>query len=364
MSAIVEQSPKGHRNAFGFLRLFFALLVIVSHAPELADGDRSREPLTQIFGTISFGELAVDAFFFVSGYLITQSYLQTHDIGAYIRKRVVRIYPAFLVCSAVCLVVVARIAGATNVDPVGSFVSALSLQMPQAPGTFASLPRHAINAAAWTIVIEFRCYLMVVMLGLTGLFKRPMMVAALAIFSYFFFVLGLHAKLEQLHDPGNARPVLEHVRLFSVFLTGSAFFLWRDAIRFKPRYLIAAVVLLLAGLTSNYTAQAAVAAAGGYLILFVAKHGKALAGVNNENDVSYGIYLYAWPIQQMVLLYFPGLPLLASGLLTAMLAYAAGWLSWRAVEKPMLEKYARTPSLSARADGKRPLTQTAPALGS
>lgn len=62
-----------HDNNFGVLRLAFAFMVIVAHSFELIDGNRSREPLTRIFGTISFGELGVDGFFIVSGYLITQS---------------------------------------------------------------------------------------------------------------------------------------------------------------------------------------------------------------------------------------------------------------------------------------------------
>src|SRR4051795_1080255 len=85
------------QNKFGSLRLIFAFLVIASHSPELVDGNRSRELLTQFFSTISFGELAVDGFFLVSGYLITKSYIESSTSLYYIWKRILRIVPAFAV---------------------------------------------------------------------------------------------------------------------------------------------------------------------------------------------------------------------------------------------------------------------------
>ena len=84
-------------NNFGFLRLFFAILVIVSHSPEAIDGNRTREILTNLFGTISFGELAVDGFFLISGFLIYKSYENSSSFKNYLSKRLLRIYPGFVV---------------------------------------------------------------------------------------------------------------------------------------------------------------------------------------------------------------------------------------------------------------------------
>jgi len=84
-------------NNFGFLRLLLATLVIISHSPELLYPNHQREILSSIFDTITFGELAVDSFFLISGYLILQSFKNSTTLKSYFFKRCLRIYPAFVV---------------------------------------------------------------------------------------------------------------------------------------------------------------------------------------------------------------------------------------------------------------------------
>ena len=125
-----------HQNAFGFLRLIFASLVIVSHTPELVDGNRSRELLTQLFGTISFGELAVDSFFIISGYLIAGSFLKKPVVSSFLIRRIARIYPGFIVASLVCILVVAPLAGASMADILAKSLHSVKLMvLLQSPGS-------------------------------------------------------------------------------------------------------------------------------------------------------------------------------------------------------------------------------------
>lgn len=170
-----------HENAFGFLRLLFASLVIVSHTPEMADGNPGRELLTQAFGTISFGEFAVDSFFIVSGYLITGSYLKNPDAWSYLKKRVLRIYPAFLVVSAISIFCIAPFVGADWATITSSLArhigDMIRLDPPFVEGAFKGTPyRSELNGAAWTIAYEFRCYILVLILGTCGIFNRPWVV--------------------------------------------------------------------------------------------------------------------------------------------------------------------------------------------
>jgi peptidoglycan/LPS O-acetylase OafA/YrhL len=85
--------PRDKNNNFNALRFWFASLVILSHAPELQDGDRRHELLTQIFGTISFGEMAVQSFLLISGYLIVKSWQERPQVAVFLTHRILRIYP-------------------------------------------------------------------------------------------------------------------------------------------------------------------------------------------------------------------------------------------------------------------------------
>src|SRR4051794_39692299 len=92
-------SPDHARSNFGLIRFALATLVLVSHAFPLTRGSNLTEPLARATGAaegLTLGQLAVDGFFLISGYLVTLSWRRTRFVGAYIRKRVLRIYPGYL----------------------------------------------------------------------------------------------------------------------------------------------------------------------------------------------------------------------------------------------------------------------------
>ena len=123
-----------HGNAFGFIRLCLAALVVVAHTPELIDGNRDRELLTGWFHTITFGELAVDGFFIVSGYLICGSWQKNPNALFFLVKRIARLYPAFAAMSVICIVMAAPAGGAPSAEIWTSLAGAagqiLTLQRP------------------------------------------------------------------------------------------------------------------------------------------------------------------------------------------------------------------------------------------
>lgn len=362
-----QREPSEHANSFGFLRLLFASLVIISHTPETIDGNRAREILTIVFRTISFGEFAVAGFFLISGYLITASFKRSRTSASYLTKRVARIYPAFVCAYLICILVVAPLGGAKMPQDAGEYlfvaVRALLLLPPDVGTVFNGTPYPYLNISMWTISVEFKCYLLVLLIGGLGFLNKRgvvLILTALLLLSNLFTGLDYHP-YEQAqfwkHAPtffsladwnsalfGNKKDIL---KLSSVFLTGSCFYLYREYSVFRFRYVALAFVLLVLALSFDRLAIIGVSLFGGYLIFAVAELNKnnRLAGVNNENDVSYGLYLYAFPATKLIVHFLPGLPMVVVGILTFFISYGLGWASWFVVEKPIMRRARRQPEI-------------------
>ena len=91
-----RQHSRNHQ--FDLLRIIFAMLVLLSHAPEITDGNASRELFHRFTrAPMTFGTVGVDGFFLLSGYLIVQSWLANPELLNFLRKRVLRIVPGYLV---------------------------------------------------------------------------------------------------------------------------------------------------------------------------------------------------------------------------------------------------------------------------
>lgn len=342
------ESPRTFRNAFGFLRLLFASMVIASHVPELADGNNHRELLYRLTGTVTFGSVAVWGFFVVSGYLIAGSFLNSSSYRSYFIKRIARIYPAFIVASAVCLVIVAPLSGAALPNGIGhQIVSGVFhmaiLARPTAAHPFAgqhiSDYASGLNAPMWTIQYEFACYLLIALIGALRGLKGPVLLALaaalLTVATWMpFGALGWMSHYQLFSAPPEAL-----FQLTSVFFVGAAWYCYKDRIAISRTRMILAAIGLALSLQNDHTVLAGFCLFGSYLIFAVARLGAntILERINQPTDISYGVYLYAWPIEQLLIRYVGSSSLLALALGTWLLSVAAGYLSWRFVEAPALE---------------------------
>ena len=273
----ISPARRERSNNFGALRLLFATLVIVSHSPELIDGDRSRELLTRAFGTMSFGEVAVDSFFLVSGYLISMSFAKSPSTLSYFEKRVGRIAPGFLAAFSICFFVIAPFVGA-SVSPwsaagvTTALSQALRLSPPDLPNTFPGLPYPGLNGATWTIAYEFRCYVVVAMLGLLAPHlpkARMLLVAGVTA----CLVLSAFSRLSLLHIYAETEfgTLYNNIRFFAAFGVGSIFYVFRDRIPLTKVGCGLAIMILLPSMYFYPLAGRVFLLCGGYIIFSIAR---------------------------------------------------------------------------------------------
>lgn len=338
-----QQPATTPKNNFGLLRLVFAVLVIVSHSYELIDGNRAREPLTLIFGTYSVAEIAVAGFFIVSGYLIAQSYTASMSVPAYLSKRVLRIYPAYIAASLCCIVLVGPLGGADlaalSIDNWATVIfRILTLQTPKLPNVFAGQHYPSLDGSMWTIAYEFRCYLLLPILGYCALLRGKIILPLASI-------LWIGAMVSTIYWP-TARfgplvgSVGETLRLTALFLTGALFFLYRHRIVYANEFAAFAALGLVIAMFDHWLAGPALAAFGGYLVFWFAflPNTPRLNAINSTLDLSYGIYLYAWPLQMLLIRHVPGILPVTLILLATLGSTLLAYFSWTFIEQPAMNQ--------------------------
>lgn len=292
-------------NSFDAIRLVLASLVVLEHAYYMPFNGYEYEPLF-IFsrGQTDFGTLAVNFFFVVSGFLITRSWLLTKRPTRYFQKRIARICPGFFAASIVTIIIAAAASG-DLLEFFSAFrarVTALQILSLNRSGPF--LPTGIVDGTLWTIKYEFDCYLLIALLGVCGILTRAAAMAVFATFALCYALQGLGYLVIPPIDHGIAallvsNPVL-WPRLFSYFFAGAAFYLWRAAIPKSGMLTVAALVAVMLGLRYG-AAEPILILAGTYFIFWIALSTSAVPRLRGKRvDLSYGIYLFAFPIQQLL----------------------------------------------------------------
>lgn len=342
-------------NSLNLIRLVLALLVLVSHTFPIAGwGDGP------MYADENLGGWAVIGFFVLSGYLIMGSRVRT-DAGTYLMHRVARIFPAFLVCLVVTALAFApigywRLNGTlsgffTTANTPANYVFANSfLRMSDysVAGTPGAVPYPgAWNGSLWSLYFEFLCYIVVGLLAFVPLVRRSARGIAVA------FAVSVVAQIRvgdvvALFGGNGEIPLL--AKLLPYFLGGALLYMLKDRIRFSAPF-----ALLAAGV--SFATISFVPSWGGQLVAPLVAY--ALLWVSLvlpaprlilRNDVSYGAYIYAFPVQQLVVI-FGGHTLglvpyvLICTAVTAVLATA----SWIAVERPVMRRVRRGTSSPAPA---------------
>ncbi|MEO8735156.1 MAG: acyltransferase [Edaphobacter sp.] len=345
VSSLNRPARQAHRNhQFDFLRILFATLVILAHAPELTDGNNSREIFSRLtHSNLSFGALGVDGFFLLSGYLIVNSWQKNPELLNFARNRLLRIIPGYLVAALLSTVAIGLLA--PGIDHffrhlnIHFVKSVLVVSSPSTPAVLPGRPDAQVNGSLWTIQYELRCYVLVAFFGLCGFFRRPSLWLATTILLLISMVSPLKT---YCHWNESLYPLIgdpsQIFRLTAVYFVGGCFFLYRHKIQFRPLLACAAAVALLCVRVFDPSRiELALVLFGGYLMFYFGQLSiKSLAWMKNVPDISYGIYVYGWPVLILWIWYRPhGSPWVAF-LVCAVICFGLGLASWHVIERPAL----------------------------
>lgn len=348
-----------HRNALNAIRLALATLVLVSHSWPLANNSPSPS-----FGGMSLGTWAVGGFFALSGFLIAGSRSRL-PFYAYLWRRCLRIFPALWVALTVTAFVIAPIVALKQGEwsargAVGYVFGNFPIAY-DGPKGFDGGPITPYgpgwNGSLWTLAYEFGAYLV---LGAAMTIPLVRRYPAIAFGAGLLFLTALGPAIQTLL--GSALPEFATL-LGRYFLAGA--FLWAILDRVSwPKVAAALCAVTLVGVVAIDQASLLAPLPLAMLLLFLGSTTRIRLG--STNDISYGLYVYAYPVQQAIASFGLRSPWLM--MLTATpIAVALAVLSWFVVEKPTLRLkkwFSPTSGLPREVDHRPPQTDGLPAVTS
>jgi peptidoglycan/LPS O-acetylase OafA/YrhL len=383
-------------NSLNFLRLLLALAVIVDHC--VAFGAFQWWGRWVSYNRMPLGTLAVYGFFAISGYLIAGSALN-HGPVRYLWQRFLRIFPAYWVC----LILTAFVFGVIAWYAVPQTCQHFSCYLHGSNGPFQYVYRNALlrgkqtaisgtprgdyspfawgvwNGSTWTLFYEFLCYLILLLLAAMGLLRRRLAVVGITgALVMTCAVISLDPALRVQFSYSHNWIFMNLLKFSAIFLVGSLIYLYRDWLPDSGWLALACTALFIVDLlmpihherpSLGFAASAIAMPVIGYPLLWLGAH-LPFQRVGARNDYSYGIYIYAFPVSQLLAIwgvtrlgYLPYTALVV--LATLPLAVGSWWIvEKRALRLKALKLRSRDPgsppSSTSDLPGRDPAVSTSP----
>jgi peptidoglycan/LPS O-acetylase OafA/YrhL len=335
----LSETCQGRDNNLNLIRVLAAIAVLVSHAYPIALGPGTPEPLLQTLER-SLGTLAVEMFFIISGFLIAQSYDRSSSNLRFAIARVLRLWPALIV--SIGLVALPMGFFVTTLTPgqylgsseTWSFIARnltlISVQY-ELPGVFQQNPFTGVEGSIWTLIHEVACYVGLFMIGVLGLLRRKAVMAAMFTALLLFTFAVNHYGID-LNPKVN-----KFLPLAVAFGIGTAFYIWRDGIGLSVLVMCATIGLAIALRTTpvyDFVFKLALA----YTVFWLAYVPSGVLRLyNHVGDYSYGIYIYAFPVQGLVVWLFGPMTPLTNMAIALPMTLIPSILSWHLIEAPALK---------------------------
>jgi peptidoglycan/LPS O-acetylase OafA/YrhL len=331
------------QNNFDFLRLIAAIMVVCSHAYGLF-GISKKEPLCVATGVKAFtaGTIAVHMFFAISGFLIVQSCLNTPSVPQYLIKRFVRIWPGLACCLTVCIGWAAIISSLPFKEFIahpqtlqylkGFLIIPMQISL---PGIFAGNPVPDINGSLWTLGVEFFLYIVVAFLKKF----QTLNLVTVTVIGLTVIAIYIHLSKETLNIgiPYTVYSIKHILTVSSYFFIGGALYFLCQEKQLSADVklpILALAVLLISVRSHNYLVILELLLLP-YITIWFALYGSRLFhNIGKYGDFSYGIYLYAFPIEQSLFYFLRGkVGFIGLTSMALALSFLAAFGSWFLVEK-------------------------------
>nr|WP_010130493.1 acyltransferase [Microbulbifer agarilyticus] len=337
-SKMLVEYDGNRENNFTLIRLIFAWLVLFGHSFAIQPTHGLKNPLNSIFkGSEWIGSFAVHGFFIISGFLVCASLLN-RGVKDYIISRALRVLPGLMLCVLICVFVLGVVL--TTLPLVEYLTSAKTWEYLKngfaifrmewsLPGVFEDNRRRSMNGSLWTLNVEVYCYFLLACIGFFGLLgKRALAnltIFGVLAFSYFNFsdvpLLGVNDKW--------GRPGL-------FFIVGVFFYLNRASVPVNGKLAIFSLIVLVSSFGEGWYLYVSPPFFA-YIIFYLAYATKNLGIDKSLGDISYGVYIYAWPVQQVVAMAFPGLNPYSHTVVATLVVFVLAYVSWHFVEKNALK---------------------------
>lgn len=294
----IGSSMRDRNNNLDFIRLVAGILVVFSHSFPLSIGyidGLDSDPLRIITGRFSFGKLAVIIFFIISGFLITLSFDRSKDPVYFMKCRILRIMPGLIFVTMLTVLILGPLVSAKDfLDYYGSKSTwlywkniTLTGVVYELPGVFQenAFPK-TVNGSLWTLMFELRFYLLVFILGVTKLLNKKI-ILLLFVLAILMYIMGYSKR---------------NFEMFSYFSSGMLCYFFRDHIKLHKYFAIPSSLVLMICLFfyQSYLFPFLVISFA-YVVMYLAYNSRIkLNIVHKLGDLSYGIYIFSFPIQQTV----------------------------------------------------------------
>lgn len=316
-------------------------MVFVAHSYDLSRIDGLYNIRQYVSST-----LAVQMFFVISGFLIFQSYTRSRSIGSYAKKRIKRVYPAYVTIIAISAIVL-PVVGTMTVSEyiydvrlykyIGANLIFMNFLAPELPGIFQGNEVQAVNGALWTLKVELGFYVFVPIciwiFTKIGRLKTLLLFYALSvIYSYITLYIAESRNMDSFIEISRQMP-----GQMTYFIAGAILFYYFD---YFKRYILPLTILgigifCLSFYTMDLILRPVGLALGGMGVAF----GPYLGRFGKYGDFSYGIYIVHFPIlQTLISLRILQDNALAFVLLAASIVLVAAALMWHLVEKVFLRR--------------------------